>query len=168
MTRMCPILPIGRVRRWDLVEAFDEPGLAGALLAEATDGRHDVVALPWCEDRVYGLLSPAVARERWVRVVSRLSIACATDAMVFTALVDADEGVRRWQALTVDAWPVLLTDCDGRNPRPWLLREDCVYHVDYDIEHGWQVWARTEDAATISGVPPLVGPAAPKLPRTDK
>lgn len=132
-------------------------GLAGALLAEATDGRHEVVALPWCEDRAYGLLRPAVARERWVRVVSRLSIACATDAMVFTALVDADQGVRRWQALTVDAWPVLLTDSDGRNPRPWLLREDCVYHLDYDVEHGWQVWAQTEDAGTISGVTPTSG-----------
>ncbi|MBO0875955.1 MAG: hypothetical protein J2P19_21445, partial [Pseudonocardia sp.] len=92
------------------------------------------------------------ARERWVRVISQHPITHAIDAMVFTALVDADQGVRRWQALTVDAESVMLSDSDGRNPRPWLLREDCIYELNYDIEHGWQVWARADSATTISGV----------------
>lgn len=128
------------------------PGLAGVLLAEAADGRQEAVALPWWEDRVYGLLRPAAARERWVRVISHHPITHAIDAMVSTALVDAGQGVRRWQALTADGWPVMLSDSDGRHPRPWLLREDCIYELSYDIEHGWQVWARAESATTISGV----------------
>lgn len=166
------------IQRLELVEAFGEffprwrdgwpvgwldlgAGPAGALLAEAigAGGRQEATALPWREDWVYRLVRPREVRECWVRVLPRRPLArpvdYAVEAMVLTVPVEADEGVRCWQVLTEAGRPVMLTDAGGGAPRPWLLRGDCVYDLDHDIEHGWRVWARDEDVATTSGAPRL-------------
>lgn len=50
--------------------------------------------------------------------------------------------------LTADERPVLLTDTDGGNPRPWLLREGVVYDIAHDTEGGWEIWGRDATQAT--------------------
>lgn len=124
-------------------------GPAGALTEAAhADAEHQAVTLPWREDRIYCLLRPRQARERWARVLPRYPLSYAVEAIVLTASVQAGHGcLRRWQVLTVDERPVMLTDPGGANPRPWLLQENCVYDLDHDIDYGWRVWAREESAA---------------------
>lgn len=135
---------------WPLGRLDVDTGPAGVLVAEAADAdaHPEDAALPWREDRIYCLLRRREAREHWARVLPRYPLAYAVEAIVLTTPAQADhDGVRRWQALTVDERPVMLTDSDGANPRPWLLRDNRVYDVNHDIEHGWQVWVRQESAA---------------------
>lgn len=50
--------------------------------------------------------------------------------------------------LTADEQPVMFNNADSTNPRPWLLRENCVYDITHDIEGGWEVCAHDDAEAT--------------------
>jgi hypothetical protein len=140
---------VGPVQRdgWELgwLDLATPP--AGALLADFADGEDsmEATALPWRDKGDYVLLRPE-ARDVWTRVLPAFPATYTVEALVLTAPADSDQGVRRWRVLTADEQPVSVTERDGSNPRPWLLRENCIYHVSHDIEGGWEVWARGEAA----------------------
>ncbi|WP_344681425.1 hypothetical protein [Saccharopolyspora taberi] len=122
----------------------DGPGPAGTMLAEiGDDGRGpDPASLTWDARQLYLLLRLTEAPEYWMRAtpVYGARIGYHVDAVLHARETEPDHGVRRWQVLTAAGEPVLLADDPAvGHGRPWLLRSDASYDVEYDVE-GWRVY----------------------------
>lgn len=122
---------------------------AGAMPAELGEDEQapEAVPLSWEAGQTYLVLRTPEAPEVWVRAYP---VTYNAEAMLFTREIEPDRGTRRWQLLTAEENPVLLTDTATRGrPRPWLLREDASYDLEHDIEGGWQVFGHDTPGGTV-------------------
>lgn len=137
--------PIGHV-----VEPGSGP--AGVMLDDLGDDEEapDAGPLTWHAKRGYLILRTPEAPELWVRALRAYPATYHVEAVLLTRVIEPDRGVRRWHVHDAEDQPVLLADpAAGGRPRPWVLREDLSFDLEYDVEHGWQVWGHDTPEGTV-------------------
>lgn len=130
-------------------------GPAGTLLAEISDNEPapEPVPLTWHARQRYLILRPSEAPEYWVRATPYYwgPVTYDVDAVLQTREVASEHDVRRWQLLTAAHEPVLLVDSlAGSCVRPWVLRADASYDLEYDIEGCWRVYGHDTPEGTVA------------------
>lgn len=129
-------------------------GPAGTLFADIDVDGHapDARPLVWDARQRYLLLRTPQAPEFWLRALPHCPARFHVDAVLQAHETEQEHGVRCWQALTAAGEPVLLADdLAGGHGRPWLLRSDASYGVEYDdVEGGWRVYGHNTPEGTIA------------------
>ncbi|WET81634.1 hypothetical protein P3102_10670 [Amycolatopsis sp. QT-25] len=139
---------------------FPGDGPAGALFPLPDDpGQRDVpgAELEWESRRGYLLMRVDEVPDVWVRGYRAWPYGFQLDAFVCSREIEPERGVRRWELLTEEDTPVQVAeDHDGARRRPWVLRGDLSYDLEWDID-AWKLYGHDIPEGTVPTPHPAHG-----------